>query len=621
MNRMGTHSQEKSSDAVRFERARRISRFLMIVVLMAAFILLALAVSYYTSNTAKAMEAQLCKKMEVSVEQTRRNVDYRLEQVEESTRTLISIFYPYLNSDADFNEQLSEYNIICNAMAEQLNRHMIASLRLYVPDKKIYSGQQTNRYALRRLSELESQNPAYGKGGVFWEETHAVKLGFDAPREVLSCVVALKSQKDYEQLSGVLFSDVYLSQFQEIFAAGSMDGDEMFLTDKNGCILVHQDMARIGTEAVPPSVMQTIRNQGFGHLADGDSILVFGKLEVSDWYIISSMPRVRGYMMNQGTVITIMTMWIVTCLILFILAVTVAYNLNLSRTVRSINAAVQTLEAEGMAIEQETALPTEAQPRPLDEFSGKRGTFFGLNFPWNSYKITSLEQDTEQIVRSIASVVEARYQDRLAISEYQMEALQEQIKPHFLYNTLDVIKWMILDQKSQDSVWMVNALSKYLRMSISKGKPVVPLSEELELTRMYLGIMQKRFANQFQVEYELEEETLSCHIPRLSLQPLVENALMHGVLHCDKKERRLTIRAWRSGDSFTVEIEDNGNGMPEEQARLLTEAKIRVGKSYGVANVRRRLHIFGQGKCNFLIVSREGVGTCVTIELPIRDVS
>ena len=220
-----------------------------------------------------------------------------------------------------------------------------------------------------------------------------------------------------------------------------------------------------------------------------------------------------------------------------------------------------------------------------------------------------------------AEINELLNQKELAAKELQkaeFRALQAQINPHFLYNTLDVIKWMILDKNPDDSVWMVNALSRYLRMSINKGEAIVPLSDELDLTRTYLGIMQKRFSHQFEVEYDLDQAAMECLIPKLSLQPLVENALLHGILYCDKTERRLVIRAWRSSRAFGVEIEDNGNGMAPETAQKLTELDIRTSKSYGVANVHKRLDIFGQGKCKFYISAREGIGTCVMIELPVQ---
>ena len=522
-----------ANGGVRLGRARSAARLLMFVLLLAALVLLTLAVFYYTRNTAQAMEAELCQKMLVSAGQTRNNIDYRFEQVKESASALIGTLYPYLNSDADTAVQLEEYAKIRRALSEQLDKHMITRLRLYVPDEKIYSGQKTTLYSL---------DP----------------------------------------------------QFHEIFAAGSTNHDEMFLADAQGRILAHTDDSHLGETALPPSLMEQVCSLGSGYLLEPDVILAFSRLETTEWYVISSMPRAQVYTMDSGAVNTIVSMWVVACLILFIIAVTAAYSLNLNRTVSRLNAAIHTLDAENG--------------------TGNTASCAGRR----KGGLITLERDTEQIVRSIAAVVDARYRDRLAISEYQMESLQAQIKPHFLYNTLDVIKWMILDKNPDDSVWMVNALSRYLRMSINKGEAIVPLSDELDLTRTYLGIMQKRFSHQFEVEYDLDQAAMECLIPKLSLQPLVENALLHGILYCDKTEKRLVIRAWRSSRAFGVEIEDNGNGMAPETAQKLTELDIRTSKSYGVANVHKRLDIFGQGKCKFYISAREGIGTCVMIELPVQ---
>lgn len=115
----------------------------MFVLLLAALVLLTLAVFYYTRNTAQAMEAELCQKMLVSAGQTRNNIDYRFEQVKESASALIGTLYPYLNSDADTAVQLEEYAKIRRALSEQLDKHMITRLRLYVPDEKFNSGQKT----------------------------------------------------------------------------------------------------------------------------------------------------------------------------------------------------------------------------------------------------------------------------------------------------------------------------------------------------------------------------------------------------------------------------------------------------------------------------------------------
>lgn len=583
----------------KFVRVRNAARMLMLALLGTAFVLLTLAVFHYTQNTVDAVETELCQKMQVSVEQTRNNIDYRFGQAAESAHALMGTLYPYLNSNGDRTVQLQEYTEIRRALAEQLNRHMIARLRLYVPDEKIYSNQLTPQYSINPLSHLGDALPLYQKGGIFWKETSSVRLGLTDDKQVVSCVVALKSQTNYNKLAGVLFADVTVTQLQAVFAVGSTGRDEMFLVNAQGRILVHPDDLRIGATSITPALMETFRAQGTGYLLDSNVILAFSQLETADWYIVASMPRMHAYSMDAVAANTIVVLWVVACLILFVIAVTVAYNLNLDRTVSRINRAIRSLDLK-------------------EEF----GTTENVDavFPPHKKGLISLERNTEQIVRSVAEVVEARYRDRLAISEYQMDALQAQIKPHFLYNTLDVIKWMILDKNLNESVWMVNALSKYLRMSINKGEVIVPLSEELALTRTYLGIIQKRFAHQFEVQYDLDDGALDCLIPKLSLQPLVENALLHGILNCEKPNKCLTIRTWHSDTAFGIELEDNGKGMSPEKAQSIAEMSVHASKSYGVANVHKRLDIFGHGQCKFFISSREGLGTCIMIELPQQPI-
>lgn len=575
-------------------RVRGASHLLFFLALLALLVLVTLGAFRYTQGTTAVLEGELCQKMLASVEQTRNNLDYRFGQVAESASALIRTLYPYLNSRADIGAQLEEYGVVRQALAEQLNKHMITSLRLYVPNEKIYSGQRMTFYSIDSLGELEDRYSLYQPGGVFWHETHALSMGLNEPEPVISCAVSMKSQRDYDRLSGVLFADVSAAQFREIFSAGSTENDEMFLMDARGRVLVDAGTDYLRDSGLSEAQRARILDEGSGCFVEPEVILAFSRLETAEWYVVSVMTRSHIYERNSSAVGAIATLWGTACLLLFAVALIAAYSLNLNHTVSRINAAVRTLDVDA---------PPEPAPAPGRR---RRGGFI------------SLERDTEQIVRSVADAVEARYRDRLAISEYQMQSLQAQIKPHFLYNTLDVIKWMILDKSLDDSVWMVNALSRYLRMSINRGEGIVPVSSELELTRTYLDIMQKRFAHHFTVEYDLDEAAGECLIPKLSMQPLVENALLHGILYCDKPDKRIVIRTWRSARAFGIEIEDNGNGMPPETVCRLTAPEMAAAKSYGVANVYKRLQIFGKDKCKFYVSSREGMGTCVMIELPVR---
>lgn len=306
-------------------------------------------------------------------------------------------------------------------------------------------------------------------------------------------------------------------------------------------------------------------------------------MESPGWYLLNTVLRANMYNIDSLQIRLLWLLTFVTLVIALGIAMVFVYNSMLQRAMITINEAIASLE------------------------NGKGNT--------NSQK-KGLSASASMIAETARRVTEERYHNRLAISEYQMKALQAQIKPHFLYNTLDVIKWMIVDHDYENSIWMVNALSKYLRLSINKGPGVVPVSEEIELTRAYLGIMQRRFHGTFSVSFDLEKDVLDCQIPKLSLQPLIENSLIHGLLYCDKLEKQLAMRAWKEDNMICLEVEDNGNGMSLEILKALEKETPASTIGYGIANVRRRLRLFGGEKSEFRIVSHEQCGTCITIVLP-----
>ena len=333
--------------------------------------------------------------------------------------------------------------------------------------------------------------------------------------------------------------------------------------------------------------IKTILLQESGCLTSGDRAYVYHRLDFNDWYLIMDYPASILSVANsaQGSVLQIMIS--IVMIIVLTLVFILAYNYTVNATLSRINTSLNTLNTG------ETEHSSEEIPQFLNP-------------------LYQLEHNADQIVLTVKDLMESQYRDRIAIAESQMKSLQAQIKPHFLYNTLDIIKWMILDQRNEEAAVMVNTLSKYLRQSINKGPGIIPLREELELSRTYLSIMQTRFKNRFTVSFEVEDEAQDCMIPKLSLQPLLENALLHGILYCEKPEKELTVRAWVADGSVHIEVEDNGNGMKEETVRALEAGTA----GYGLGNVRKRLALFSKDAGEFNIFSREGFGTCIAIRIP-----
>ncbi|WP_337104038.1 cache domain-containing sensor histidine kinase [Paenibacillus sp. YIM B09110] len=199
----------------------------------------------------------------------------------------------------------------------------------------------------------------------------------------------------------------------------------------------------------------------------------------------------------------------------------------------------------------------------------------------------------------------------------EINALQAQINPHFLYNTLDSIIWMAESKKSQEVVLMTSALAKLFRASISKGEELVTIETELEHITNYLKIQKMRYKNKLDYRIETDESVSQYKTIKLILQPIVENAIYHGI-KMKRGPGLITIYSEETATDVLLIVEDNGNGMEEEKlAKLLTQQyEGEAGKGVGVGNVHGRLKLYFGAQYGLSYTSKPGEGTTVTIRLP-----
>ena len=199
-----------------------------------------------------------------------------------------------------------------------------------------------------------------------------------------------------------------------------------------------------------------------------------------------------------------------------------------------------------------------------------------------------------------------------------MKALQAQINPHFLYNTLDSIIWMAEAGQNDDVVLMTSALAKLLRQSISNDKEQVRVEEEMNYVQSYLTIQKMRYKDKLEYEIELEDGIGREKIVKLVLQPLVENAIYHGIKY---KEGRglIQIRVFCQDDCIVLQVEDDGKGMDEETLAHIFEQHIRDTRSNGVGvnNVNERIRLFYGAEYGLSFKSEPEKGTTATIRIPL----
>ena len=201
----------------------------------------------------------------------------------------------------------------------------------------------------------------------------------------------------------------------------------------------------------------------------------------------------------------------------------------------------------------------------------------------------------------------------------ELDALQSQINPHFLYNTLDIIVWMIENEQQEEAVKVVTALGRLFRISLSKGKRIIPLKNEIEHVTNYLMIQQVRFENKFSYSVTMEEGIGENATLKLIVQPIVENAIYHGMEYM-YGDGEITINVTKQGEDILIAVKDNGPGMTQEMVQALVEGKVvestKRGSGIGVRNVQERIQMQFGRKYGLFIESELDEGTTVTIKIP-----
>ena len=239
----------------------------------------------------------------------------------------------------------------------------------------------------------------------------------------------------------------------------------------------------------------------------------------------------------------------------------------------------------------------------------------------------SFSEQLEQMLHESSATKRREVSTALADTQAEIDALQSQINPHFLYNTLDAIRGQALIDDSPVIADMTEALSILFRYSISRTGNLVTLREEVRCIEKYLMIQQFRFSGKFQYVRDVDPNLLSCLIPRLTLQPIVENAIYHGLETCPEGGI-ITLSLEQSGGYLVIRVSDNGIGMTESQLLAINE-KLRVstlvsvplsskkGSSIALGNVNRRIRLTFGDEYGLSVSSAPNIGTDVEVLLPI----
>ena len=238
-----------------------------------------------------------------------------------------------------------------------------------------------------------------------------------------------------------------------------------------------------------------------------------------------------------------------------------------------------------------------------------------------SYEVQHLGKSVQDMKFRIKGLMQDIVNEHEEKRKSEFDSLQAQINPHFLYNTLDIIVWQIENEKQSEAVHTVTALARFFRLSLGKGKNIVTVKDEIDHVKNYLMIQHMRFKNKFDYEFDIAEDVLELPSLKLMLQPLVENAIYHGMEFMDG-DGLIMVKAWREEDELYLSVADNGLGMTEDKVEMILTGKSSSGNGrgsgIGVKNVNERIKLYFGEAYGLSIDSEPDEGTKVTIHLPVK---
>ena len=366
----------------------------------------------------------------------------------------------------------------------------------------------------------------------------------------------------------------------------------VYLMDQNGEIIYHpkQDLIALNIYKENNSEAVSYEDNTCEEIFNGEERLVTLKtVGYTGWKLVNVVPREAFSIGMEGT------RYLAILLVLLSLLAVIVLNQLVSRRItkplRKLNESVKEWESGNMEPDIYVGGSMEV------EHLGR-----------------TLRSTVEQVQQLMKDVVVEQEEKRKSA----LDALQSQINPHFLYNTLDSIVWMITGEKYDEAVFMITELASLFRISLSKGRTIIRLEDEVKHARNYMNIQKVRYKNAFEVEFLIEPDIMQCCTVKLIMQPILENAIYYGMEYMDG-EGQITVKGYRSGENVFVEIQDNGLGMPEEEAaKLLVEGQRerKRGSGVGLINVHSRIALRFGAAYGLQIESHPDEGMLVKIHLP-----
>ena len=412
-------------------------------------------------------------------------------------------------------------------------------------------------------------------------------------------VVSLSSYVDVNKgeipETGVLLVDMKYSVIRDVMKQinDSSDGIYYYLISQDGEMVYHPRETELNRGLFEENSLEAAKCEDATYElrsnAQNETVIV-SSIAYTGWKLVGVVPenvQVANYKSFRYYVFAT-----ILVLLLMLLEGNQLISRKISKPIRELDASVKAYEAGG---KQDIYIGGSSEIRHLGH---------------------SVQKSYEQIEELMEEIIRQQNERRKS----ELDALQSQINPHFLYNTLESITWMVEAQENEAAVRMISELAKLLRVSLSQGKTIIPIKDELQHSRSYMNIQSARYKERFKTEFRIDEEIENYCIVKLVIQPILENAIYYGVGNMDEDDDgMIVVSGEKKDEDILITIEDNGMGMQEEVLENILTDNSKVpkhGSGVGVINVHSRIQLMFGEKYGLFIESEPDEGTKVIIRIP-----
>ena len=543
--------------------------------------------------TQKIIIKEADKTLQFSLQNISDSVKYKMVKYNRIMNRIVTDYELGSTLSADFTGRENEahyaaYEIYDKILKAEMknNDEEIISMKIYKKNKTL------PKVSDILLDEKDYENndwfkKVYRNKGISYWKYGAVDMSDRSMLSTISLISPIRATNSVGLLE-IQLNEKYI--FDSIGSFNYKKESVIFVTDETGNIIFKNPQDDSTAEKLFPKIQSQVLSSdsgSFTNIIDGDSYLILNReLNFQGWQVVVIIP-VQALYENINTIRLFTFLTVLSCIIISLFITLFLANIMTSR--------LQKLARRMQSV--------------------KDGNFDVTMTVKGNDEITELSQVFNSMVGSIKNLIEEVYANKIKKKEAELRALQEQINPHFLYNTLSSINWLAVQANAPQIVDMIESLALFYRMSLNKGREVIPLKDEILQAGAYVSIQKIRYENSFQVYFDVEPGIENAPIIKLIIQPFIENAIIHGFN--EEMQGSIYVTANKRNDNIVIKVIDNGKGIDKEKVKtLLLPDQSGSGKGYGMRNVNERIKIHYGEAYGISIESELQEGTIVEITLP-----